>query len=235
MKRLGIVGGLGPAATAYFYELITGLTKAGTDQDHLEILIFSRPSIPDRTAFIMGESDQSPAPMLADTVERLIRAGAERIAVPCVTAHHFYRKYAKGISVPVLDMIAETADWCALRGVKRAGIVGTLGAMRGGDMRRALLGRGVEPIEPPEEDQKLIMRAITSIKAGAMPPLELLSPVFASLIGMGAERIILGCTELSLLKRDYALGAEFTDPLRILAKASILSCGGELTGEYDAD
>ena len=89
-KTLGILGGLGPAASVYFYQLITEHTKAARDQDHLDIVLVSKASIPDRTEFILGKSPDSPLPSMAEGVRSLAQAGAELIAVPCNTAHYFY-------------------------------------------------------------------------------------------------------------------------------------------------
>ena len=89
-KTLGILGGLGPAASVYFYRLITEHTKALRDQDHLDIVLMSKASIPDRTEFILGKSADSPLSSMIEGVRALTGAGADLIAIPCNTAHYFY-------------------------------------------------------------------------------------------------------------------------------------------------
>lgn len=106
---MGILGGLGPMASAYFYELITAHTKAERDQDHIDIILSSRSSTPDRTAFITGESDDSPLPFMVQDAKRLEAYGADAIVIPCNTAHYFIDEVRKSVSVPVPSIIEETA------------------------------------------------------------------------------------------------------------------------------
>ena len=90
MKRLGVIGGLGPMASAYFLELLVQMTDASTDQEHLDVILLCRPTIPDRTAAILDPSRESPVPMMREAARELERIGACCIAVPCITSHHFF-------------------------------------------------------------------------------------------------------------------------------------------------
>ena len=89
-KTLGILGGMGPAATAYFMDLLVRMTQADTDQEHLDILVCHAPSIPDRTGYILDHRKENPLPAMVDYGNKLCTIGAEAIAIPCVTAHYFY-------------------------------------------------------------------------------------------------------------------------------------------------
>lgn len=91
---LGILGGLGPMSTVYFYELITALTPASCDQDHIDIVISSRATTPDRTEYILGRSDKNPLDSMIPDAKRLVAFGAQIIAIPCNTAHYFYDRLA---------------------------------------------------------------------------------------------------------------------------------------------
>ena len=93
--KLGIIGGLGPMATVYFMEMITEMTLAQKDQDHMEMLVVSDPKTPDRTAFILGESSDDPLPYINRSAETLEKMGADVIAIPCITAHCFHDKLCK--------------------------------------------------------------------------------------------------------------------------------------------
>ena len=90
MKKLGIIGGLGPMATAYFLERVTQMCDAKKDQEHIQIVLISNPAIPDRTKFLLGESNNSPLPLIIKSAEQLRTMGAEVIAIPCITAHCYY-------------------------------------------------------------------------------------------------------------------------------------------------
>ena len=232
-KLLGVLGGMGPIATAYFMELVIRMTDALRDQEHLDMLVYSVPSVPDRTGFILGASRESPLPEMIRVGRALANQGAERIAIPCVTAHYFYRELEESIPVPIINGLAQTVEHLKQRGVEQAGIMATDGTITAGLFRDAMLARGIRPIVPSPERQKDVMRLIyDDIKANRPPRMEVFGRVREELLAMGAQTIILGCTELSLIKRDYPVGAGFLDTMEVLAQRAVLECGGKLKEEY---
>jgi aspartate racemase len=131
-KTLGILGGLGPMSSVYFYEMLTEHTVAETDQQHLNILLSSRADTPDRTAFITGRSTENPIHSMLSEVSKLIGAGADVIAIPCNTAHYFYDSISAAATVPVINIIRQTAIFCKREGIKKAGILATEGTISSG-------------------------------------------------------------------------------------------------------
>ena len=123
-KTLGIIGGVGPLATMFIGEMIVRLTDAEKDQDHVNMVITNNTNIPDRTAFILGESTDDPVPVIVSDAHRLRVAGAEIIAIPCNTAHSFYRANPRRDRLPVIDMIGETAARAKQDGAEACGILG---------------------------------------------------------------------------------------------------------------
>ena len=107
-KVLGILGGLGPMATVYFYEMLTRHTQAARDQDHIDVIINSRATTPDRTSYILGQSAENPFDIMAADAARLVTFGADVIAIPCNTAHYFYDRLNETIPIPILNMVEET-------------------------------------------------------------------------------------------------------------------------------
>ncbi len=232
-KRLGVIGGLGPLATAYFFELVIQMTDAETDQEHVEMIIYSRPSIPDRTSYITGASRENPLPAMAETGRWLVDQGAEIIAIPCITAHYFHKELAEVISVPVIHIVRETAEHLSVHGIKKAGIMATDGTIYSGLFQKELRERGIEGVLPDEKNQKYVMDLIyQDVKAGRPIEIEKFNEAARYLKACGAEVIILGCTELSLIKRNYAIGAGYLDAMEILARKAVLLCGADLKGEY---
>ncbi len=223
---LGILGGLGPMSGVRFCEMIVEHTLAATDQEHINFLLSSRADTPDRTAYILGRSTENPAPVMKREVSRLIEAGADLIVIPCNTAHYFYREIAKISSVPILNIIESTVEFCAFRGIERVGILATEGTILSGAYRSVLEAREMEYLSPSAEEQDLISRMIyEEIKQGKLPSPEELYRVADSLCARGAQTVVLGCTELSLLKRAFALSEErFTDSLEVLAASAIRAC-----------
>ncbi|MBQ3065063.1 MAG: amino acid racemase [Clostridia bacterium] len=133
---LGILGGLGPMATAYFYELLIAHTQVQCDQDHIDILINSHASTPDRTAFITGASDQDPLSVMVADLRRMEAYGAELVAIPCNTAHYFFDKLKASTNLPLLNIMEETACKLSSIGVHKAGILATDGTIMTGTYDR---------------------------------------------------------------------------------------------------
>jgi len=214
LNTLGILGGLGPAASCYFYDLLIRLCPAKRDQDHPDVLLYSKASIPDRSAYLLGKGE-SPLTALQEGIARLERAGANIIAVPCATAHHWYDDMRAAASVPVLNMLALTAKALQKQGVTRAALLATEGSYVSGAFAAALEREGVATLLPTREGRAALMDVIYGIKSGRMPGVEVLEALAAPLIGQGAGKVILGCTELSLFT---GLSENYIDPMRVLAE-----------------
>lgn len=234
-KTLGVLGGLGPMSSVYFYEMLTAHTLAQRDQDHLNILISSRAETPDRTDFILGRSSDDPLPVMKFEVSRLIGAGADIIAIPCNTAHYFYDRISEVSGVPVINIIRQTAVFCRRLGVKKAGILATEGTVASGAYSNIFATAGMDCISPDAEGQRIISDIIYSqIKKGQAPDMEAFRRVCDGLVERGCDRLVLGCTELSLLKRDGGLSDKlFIDPLEVLAYSAIRMCGKTPVGFGD--
>lgn len=225
-KTLGILGGLGPMASAYFYELVTAHTKAETDQDHIDILLSSRASTPDRSAFILGRSAESPLPALVKAAQLLECGGAEVLALPCNTAHFFYTDIQQGVSVPLLNMVEQSVARAQQCASKTLGILATSGTLQCGVYQRACKNKGLACIQPNEEDQAALMQIIYSdIKAGRPANMPAFTAIANALFAQGCDTLLLGCTELSLLKRQGGLDNRFLSSMDVLAHASITACG----------
>ena len=153
-KLLGVLGGMGPIATAYFMELVIRMTDALRDQEHLDMLVYSVPSVPDRTGFILGASRESPLPEMIRVGRALANQGAERIAIPCVTAHCFYEELEEGIGASIINAVKETAGYLRQRGVAAAGVMATEGTVFSGLFSRALMAEGIRPVLPGKNGQE---------------------------------------------------------------------------------
>ena len=234
MKTLGIIGGLGPMATAYLLQLIIEMTDAKTDQEHLDVIVFDRPNVPDRTAHILDPKNPSPLPSITDTAQTLERLGAGCLCAPCVTAHYFYRELADSVSVPFLNMVEETAKELKSAGKKRPGILATTGTVSTGLFQSAFEVQGLTAVLPDEHGQQLVMSLIyDDIKAGKPADPEKFREVSEALYQQGCDCIVLGCTELSLIKKAAGLGQEYLDALEVLSKRAVEACGAPLKQKYE--
>lgn len=222
-RTLGVLGGLGPMATAYFYEMITQHTKAEKDQDHIDMVISSRSTTPDRTAFIVGESEENPLMYMIDDAQRLERFGADILVIPCNTAHYFYDELQKNVNIPIINIVDETVKHCIKIGSKKVGILATSGTIGTRTYQRVCDKLGLAYEVPDEDGQAKIMSLIyDNIKSGERADMDSFMSVVDSLVKNGCDRIILGCTELSLVKKNENLdGALFVDSLEALAFRTI--------------
>ena len=229
---LGVLGGLGPMSTVYFCELLIAHTKAACDADHIDMLISSRASTPDRTAFILGTSQRDPLPVMQAEAKRLQNAGADLLVIPCNTAHYFYDGLKKECSLPILNIIEETVAFLHRSGVRSIGLLATDGTVRSGSYDRICRQYGMECITPTREDQTAVMEIIyDAIKQNKPVDRARFMEISDRLLARGAERIVLGCTELSLLNKPERLDDRvFIDSLEVLALRTILAAEKEPIG-----
>ena len=208
-------------ATAYLLELIIQMTAAKTDQEHLSAVVLNNPQVPDRTAYILDRERPSPLPVLEGMAHALENLGCGVLCAPCVTSHYFYEELAGCVHVPFLHMVQETAKELQTAGKKRAGILATTGTVRTRLFQDAFARLGLEAVVPDEEGQGYVMSLIyEDIKAGREPDMERFTRAESSLRKKGCDACILGCTELSLIKRDHPLPG-CTDVLEVLAAAAV--------------
>lgn len=229
-KVIGIIGGMGPLATADLFEKIVMHTKASCDQEHLRVCIDSNTDIADRTAALLhGGTD--PRPEMIKSAQRLESIGAEVLIMPCNTAHNYYDAVKESVSVPVLHMIALTRDALLADGVTCVGLLATDGTVRTGIYQRTFEGRGIRLLTPDSaEDQAAVMDIIyNGVKAGDMEhDVTAFRRTCENLLSRGAEVLILGCTELPPAFDIYHLEYPNIDPTLELALGAIRYAGGTI-------
>jgi aspartate racemase len=228
-KILGVLGGMGPAASARFYTLLTAFTKASKDQEHMEILLHSMPSIPDRTEFILGRSPHSPSSAMCAAAARLSDFGADIIAIPCNTAEYFHNEIAASSAVPVLFPAGASARFAKAAGIKKLGILATEGTVSSGIYEKHLYTLGIDYALPSKDTRAKINELIYSCVKSSLPAeSRILSLAAAELRALGCDAAVLGCTELSLIpiaeEKEF-----FIDSLSVLAAACVCACGYTLS------
>lgn len=219
-KVVGIIGGMGPEATADLFLKIVKSTPAGRDQDHLRIVIDNNPEIPDRTAFILGKG-ADPRPYLLATARNVEKMGADFMVIPCNTAHYFHKEIQAAVNVPVLHIMKEVARELSGK-IQKAGILASTGTLRTRLYEDHLKEAGIETVVPLGTDQDEVMDAIYSVKAGDLAKgRELALKQGARLISMGAQVVIAGCTEIPLVLQNGDLAAPVLDATKVLAVSCV--------------
>ena len=226
-KTIGIIGGMGPAATVDLFQKIVENTNAHCDREHIHILIDNYPQIPDRTHAIK-EGSNAPVSYILEAAGRLEDAGADFLIIPCNTSHYFYDEICAGTSIPVINMIEETAKWIRNKGYKKVGLFATDGVLSSGVYEKYFKNYGIQLLLPDVEEQKAVMHLIyDEIKAGKEPHSDGLNSVIHRMKICGAEAFVLGCTELPIAFRGRK-DELFIDVTAILANAAIEKAGYRL-------
>lgn len=226
-KIIGIIGGMGPLATADLFEKIIRATDAARDQDFPHVIVDCNTDIPDRTAAIlMGGED--PVPQLVRSANTLAAAGADVLIMPCNTAHWFYDDLCLRTHLPVLHMLRLTADHLERTGVNAVGLLATDGTIQTGIYENLLSGRGIRIIKPDAPGQRRVMSAIyDGVKAGNLGAIDVaaLRCTLDAMIAQEAECFVLGCTELPIVFAQCELPYPVADPTQILAEAAVSFAG----------
>jgi aspartate racemase len=231
--KVGVVGGVGPAATVDFIDKIVRGTPAARDQDHIKLLVEQNPQIPDRTDNLIGEG-ADPTVSLYATCKKLEAGGVDFIAIPCNTAHAFVERIQPYLKVPIVNMLTVTVEHlrATFPALREVGVLATSGTIASGVYRHALEAGGFTEVVPGPALQARVMNAIygpRGVKAGFIHG-ECQDDIHAAaddLIAHGVDVIVLGCTELPLLlpqgEMRSAAGrtAWLVDPTDVLAKRCI--------------
>jgi aspartate racemase len=222
-KRLGILGGMGPAASAEYVARLVAQTPASCDQEHIPFVLWNNPQIPDRS-ISMRNDDDKPLPFLLEGIQILKSARCDLIVIPCNTAHFWYDEMVK-LKVPIVHIVDSVAD--ALRDVNVTGTIGVMGTQATVELglyQYKLNKGGWNCITPDRSEMEFFVQpAIDLIKAGKIVESQiLLMKVIHSLIDRGARAVVLGCTEIPLAIRiDKENGIPLINSIDSLVKSAI--------------
>lgn len=231
MKKLGVIGGMGAEASSFFYARVTERTKAEKDQDHIDIVLLSHATMPDRTKAILTGEEEEVLQAMREDVKALEMLGVGNIAVTCNTAHYFIDKLKDEMHVPVIHMVEESVRYVKehFQGVKKIGIMGTNGTIQSGTYFRACEKNKVEWAAPSKERQEDVMSLIyDDIKAGKEADTSKFERAYADLKSQGCDAVILACTELSVYREYHEVPSDCIDAMDVLVTESILRSGAQL-------
>ena len=224
-KVLGVLGGMGPAATLDFLAKLQAATPVSREQDHLRVLVDINPKVPDR-----NNSYDEAGPVLAEMAVGLRDAGAQVLAIACNTAHAFVDQ-VKASGLPLVDLI-ETAGLAAKAakadgGAERVGVLGTNGALA--LYRRTFSHQAIEAVTLDDHEQVEFMALLYRIKHGDLGPesRDTMAALAHRLVGKGAQVVVAGCTEVPLVMSAADLTVPFIDATEALARRCVEVCLSE--------
>ena len=220
-KVLGVLGGMGPAATLDFLAKLQAATPVKREQDHLRVLVDINPHVPDRNV-----STSDPGPVLAAMAAGLRDGGAQVLAIACNTAHAHAGLIQRASGLPLIDMIETGARAAREAGAMRAGVLGTKGAVK--LYREYLAAQAMGLVTLDSEQQEAFMALLYRIKGGDTGPevRKAMKALAKGLMADGAEVVIAGCTEVPLVLAPADLHGALVDPGELLARRCVAVCLG---------
>ena len=224
-KTVGIIGGMGPEATVDLMQRVIQATPAHDDQDHLHMLVDNNPKVPSRIKVLLESSGEDPVPVLIRMARDLERWGADFLAMPCNTAHHFHPAVQAAVGVPILNMIELSAGRIQqeIPDVRKVGLLASTAVIRTDLYRKSLACKGVEVVHPGDASQDQVLAAIRAIKAQTFSSasMDVLNRAVDDLIAREAEVVLIACTELSIIARRLRIGVRAYDSAQVLAEAIV--------------
>jgi len=210
VRRVGIIGGMGPEATVALMQRVIALVPAQDDADHVPLIVDQNTQVPSRIAYLIEGRGEDPGPVLVGMARRLEAAGAEAVAMPCNTAHHWAGEIAGTVGVPFLDMV----------GMTLAQVPGRVGVLASPAVRIAGVYAARREGVVHHAEEGALLDLIRRVKREGAT--EGARAEFARLVkGLGTERVIVACTEFSLLAGAAPDGVEVVDSLDVLARAIV--------------
>ncbi|MBP2024750.1 aspartate/glutamate racemase family protein [Peptoniphilus stercorisuis] len=226
MKKLGILGGMGPLATCIFYEKIINLTDAKNDQDHINTIILSDTNIPDRTDIIINNKDKN---LIVDAIKDDIKIfennNVSKIAVPCNTFHYFFDEVQNLTNIKIINMIEETIKKVSKDNKKSIAVLGTKGTYEGNVYSKYSDKYNINIYDVDLNIKNDLMDIIYNVKATGSRKSDKLNNIIRDLKDSGVDYIILACTELSTIILDEDVKFYTLDALDVLAEQSVLQMG----------
>lgn len=220
--KIGVLGGLGPLATAIFLERVINLTDSDNDQNNVDMIILNHSSVPDRTDFLLNRSCENPIPYLINDANMLENLGVKYIALPCNTAHAFYDEISSNIGIELINMVSDTINECVNKNYKKVGLMGTRGTINSKIYDK--YNDNLDILIPNNEIQNKIDEFIFGkVKKNINVDYDEFNDVLNYFYENDCDGIILGCTELSVINKNLELkDKRIIDTLDVLAKKVIL-------------
>ncbi|MEM8776199.1 MAG: amino acid racemase [Pseudomonadota bacterium] len=218
MRPVGILGGMGPAATITLMQKVLAAQSAHGDAAHVPMLVHQNPQVPSRIAALIDGSGPDPMPVLMTMAQDLERAGAQALAMPSHLAHQYSIAVSHATSLPFLNMVEITAQKLADTGDRKIGVLASPATRAAGVFEKVFEDNGLTAIWPKDEAQThRVIEIAQSGEASAELTIEL-SGLTARLIEAGAERLLIANGALSSQANNFPEDLPYTDSMECLAE-----------------
>ncbi len=224
-KVVGVIGGMGPEATADLMMRVIRATPAEDDIDHIRMFVDNNPKVPSRIKAIIEGTGESPAPAMAEMARNLAASGADFLVIPCNTAHYYYDEVCRAVDIPVMNMIDVTVEtvFSENASIRTVGLLASKAVLMTGLYTKPFKGKGIDVIYPSPDVQELLMACVRKIKTGKVDIDDRASLQSAAeeLVGKKAEALIVACTELSIICDSLDAGVKVYDSSQVLAESIV--------------
>jgi aspartate racemase len=227
-KRIGILGGMGPEATALLMMRVIQLTPAEDDSDHVPLIIDNNTQVPSRIKALIENNGADPGPVLQQMAKQLELNGAQALAMPCNTAHYYARQIEEGVRIPLLNMLELSAQQVAEHPLKPkvVGVLGSPAVKKIGLFDNVFMRWDIAVIYP--QNQTLILNAIRAIKSDNQvdQARRIFQQACRELSDSGADILLVGCSEFSIISDAIPEPLDYVDTIDVLAQAVVDFAGG---------
>lgn len=229
MRRIGIIGGMGPEATVLLMSRIIAATPVSVDADHVPMFIDNNPQVPSRIKALIEKTGEDPGPVIVRMARGLEAQGAEALAMPCNTAHHYADLVRRAAAIPFIDMVRLSRDRIISQTAPgaRIGVLASPAVRMVGIFDKALGGSGRIPLYLGDDTPILaLIRHIKKHGADAEARTAM-TRLCNAMLREGADLLLIACSELSLVADAVPAGSRHLDTLDVLAEACIAFSRGE--------
>ncbi len=225
-KTLGIIGGMGPAATVDMLDKIVRYTDAASDREHIHVYVDVNTDIADRTASIKGVGPNC-LPAICDSARKLADMGADYLILSCNTAHYYLEDIRRSVDKPVLSMVEAVVEYVTEQGIDCVALLATDGTLLGHVYDRALEQNGVRVVLPTPDEQTVAMKAIYDVKrmGAEQTDTTALNEVVRRFSEQGAKTVVLACTEFPLIVDKMTDEVRYLDATEVLVRKAIHTAG----------
>jgi aspartate racemase len=224
-KVVGVIGGMGPAATVDFMRRLVAATPAHDDRDHLHVMVDNNPKVPSRIAALIEGTGADPAPALCQMAKGLEAQGADFLVIPCNTAHYYLPEIARSVNIPVLDMVGLSVQKLAAAdpAPRRIGLLASPAVRLVGLYQKRIEEMGLQAVFPSPHHESRLLAVIKAVKSGQIETRhhQDYTAVAENLLDAGADAFLIACTELSVIGPPLAAAIPIMDSLDILVEATI--------------
>lgn len=227
---VGIIGGMGPEATIELMQRIVSKTPAADDQDHIHMIVDNNPKVPSRIQALLEGTGDNPAPVLMAMARRLEQAGADFLVIPCNTAHYYWPDIHRSVGIPVwhlVDLTLQAVKKNLPKNKQTIGLLASPALEKIGLYQHGCDRQGLSLLYPTEKEKQL--EVIRAVKKGRHTAnhIAILNALAAQLVASGADAIVLGCTEFSILHQEIQASVPVIDAMEVLADEILIACKGE--------